>query len=524
VNSESDPKRRSRLKATVRPDAKSTIIAILVFTAVVGLRADTITVTNTNDSGAGSLRQALVDASDGDTIDFAVTGTIGLTSGELLIDKSIIIAGPGADNLAVDGNAKSRIFHIDVGMTVSISDLTIINGSASGQLPDGGGIYNDHAILTVSDCTLSNNSAFRNGGSIENFGATLTLNNCVLSDNLTGNQGGGIYNDAGVDTAAVQISDSTINGNSASFGGGISNEPFLSPPTKGTAMLSVSDSTLSGNSGDYGGAIYTNGDFDHATATISNCTINGNSVQMRGGGIYSVVTDVPVQREGHPDRKAAPVTQHGTGTPPLAIINSTISDNVAGVSGGAIYDHAFVAIANSTFSGNSAGSGGGIYNDGGVAPLAVEISNTVLNAGALGENIFNNGGTITSLGYNLSSDDGGGFLNGPGDHINTDPLLGPLQNNGGPTLTHQLLPSSPAIDAGDPSFTPPPLFDQRGPGFDRVVNGRLDIGSFEVQGPTPTPTPSVTPSATPTPTATPAPRSTPTPRPRLSPRPRPTPR
>src|SRR5205823_7880339 len=64
---------------------------------------------------------------------------------------------------------------------------------------------------------------------------------------------------------------------------------------------------------------------------------------------------------------------------------------------------------------------------------------------------------------------------------NTDPLLGPLQNNGGPTFTHSLLPGSPAIDAGDPNFTPPPFFDQRGPGFNRVVNGRIDIGSFEVQ-------------------------------------------
>jgi uncharacterized MnhB-related membrane protein len=88
---------------------------------------------------------------------------------------------------------------------------------------------------------------------------------------------------------------------------------------------------------------------------------------------------------------------------------------------------------------------------------------------------------MTSLGYNLSSDGAGGYLTGPGDQIYTDPLLGPLQNNGGPTFTHALLPGSPAIDAGDPNFTPPPFFDQRGPGFNRVANGRIDIGSFEVQ-------------------------------------------
>jgi len=97
--------------------------------------------------------------------------------------------------------------------------------------------------------------------------------------------------------------------------------------------------------------------------------------------------------------------------------------------------------------------------------------------------------TVTSLGYNLSSDaaggDGttgpGGFLNATGDIRNTDPQLGPLQGNGGPTFTHALLTGSPAIDAGDPNFTPPPFYDQRGTPFVRVANGRIDIGSFEVQ-------------------------------------------
>ena len=191
---------------------------------------------------------------------------------------------------------------------------------------------------------------------------------------------------------------------------------------------------------------------------------------------------------------------------------------------------------------------GGILNFG---PL--QIGDTILNAGASGVNLYvNGGGTVTSLGYNISSDDAGGFLIGPGDQLFTNPMLGPLQDNGGPTFTHALLPGSPAINAGNPNFTPPPLFDQRGSGFDRVVNGRIDVGSFEVQGPslTPTPTatatatstPTATPSLTPTPTATftptatatttptpsgtpsPTPTSTPTPRPTPSPRPHLTPR
>ena len=150
------------------------------------------------------------------------------------------------------------------------------------------------------------------------------------------------------------------------------------------------------------------------------------------------------------------------------------------------------------------GNGGGILNEGTPEGSAdMELGSSILNAGGSCENIFN-AGTVTSLGYNVSSDDGGGVLTGPGDQINTDPMLGPLQNNGGPTLTHELLLGSPAINTGDPTFTPPPFFDQRGHGFDRVVNGFIDKGSFEVQS-----------------GGTPSPRTTPTPRPRPTPAPRP---
>src|SRR5690348_16615401 len=86
---------------------------IVVFCSVtVSVHAATLIVTTTNDNGAGSLRETLVAAQDNDTITFAVTGSITLTSGELLVDKSIAIAGPGLDGLAVDGNVNSRVFHI----------------------------------------------------------------------------------------------------------------------------------------------------------------------------------------------------------------------------------------------------------------------------------------------------------------------------------------------------------------------------------------------------------------------------
>ena len=176
--------------------------------------------------------------------------------------------------------------------------------------------------------------------------------------------------------------------------------------------------------------------------------------------------------------------------------------------------NATLETSNSTVSDNLASFGGAIYNlaENGHG-ATVSLANTILKSGT-GGNIANNSGTVTSLGYNLSNDNGGGYLTGPGDQINTNPLLGPLQDNGGPTLTHALLPGSPAIDRGNPNFTPPPNYDQRGPGFPRVVNGRIDIGSFEVQGnSTPTPTPTATPCTG---------RCNPTPRPRPTPAPRPT--
>lgn len=194
---------------------------VALCTVAIPAHAATITVTNTNDSGPGSLRQALATANDGDTITFTVTGSIALTTGELLVDKSITISGPGADNLAVDGNASSRVFHIAPEQTVSITGLTVTNGVTT---QDGGGIYNDHAALVLNDCTITGTSA-DTGGGIYNQGdfegsATLQISNSTISVN-TATYGGGIYSSG---DASLTISTSTISGNSAVAGGGIYND------------------------------------------------------------------------------------------------------------------------------------------------------------------------------------------------------------------------------------------------------------------------------------------------------------
>jgi Right handed beta helix region len=502
--------------------------AILFLSALTGaaimslpsVQAMTITVTNTNDSGPGSLRQALSDANNGDMIDFdsSLKGeTITLTSGQLVVNRSVTISGLGANNLTVDGNANDRVFYINPGNTVTISGLTITNGH---HAYGGGGIYNDRATLTVSNSTLSSNY----GSGIYNDGATLTVSNSTLSSN----QGDGIANECyGGGSATVTVTNSILSGNlggignneeqggsatltvtnctvSGNGGKGLAGGIFNLANSGGSTTVTVTNSTLSGN---LGPGISNYGISDNnsppgiATLTVTNSTLSGNSASDGGG----------IDNEASVRLSFAGVT----------ITNCTLSGNSAAFVGGGIYNHAFLAsatvmITNCTLSGNSAPQGGGIYNSRGdsISPTSLTIGDTIFNAGALGENIYNNGGTVSSLGYNLSSDNGSGYLIGPGDQINTDPMLGALQDNGGPTFTHALLPSSPAIDTGDPNFTPPPYYDQRGPGFDRVVNGRIDVGSFEVQGPTPTPTPKATPRPSPTPRPEPSGRPRPTPAPR----------
>src|SRR5437588_3026065 len=143
---------------------------LLCFGIAASAGAATLTVTTANDSGAGSLRQAIQNAASGDTINFSVTGTIALTNGELLITNNLTITGPGATNLAVSGNNQSRVFEIGSNVSVTISGLSIGDGQASqgstgnsislsgGDGSNGGGIYN-RGTLALDSCTIINNSA-----------------------------------------------------------------------------------------------------------------------------------------------------------------------------------------------------------------------------------------------------------------------------------------------------------------------------------------------------------------------------
>ena len=207
-------------------------------------RPTTIMVTNTNDNGPGSLRQALVDANDGDTIDATgISGVITLTTGQLLVDKSVTINGAGADVLAIDGNAVSVVFFIfrnAPGETVTISGLTIRNGMGGSF---GGGINNEET-LTITNSTISGNVVGELGGGIANSG-TATITNTIISGNSAA-QGGGIYN-----PGMMTVTNSTISGNMARATGGAC--------TTADGTLEITNSTLSNNSADEGGGILNGG-------------------------------------------------------------------------------------------------------------------------------------------------------------------------------------------------------------------------------------------------------------------------
>jgi predicted outer membrane repeat protein len=393
-------------------------------------------VTSLADSGPGTLRDAIQTAdagshSDKFTISFAVTGTINLQSPLPDLSNSIAIQGPGESSLTIEPVAvasfSSAMVTVDAGQTVSLSGLTIANATDGGiinngtltvancavmnssaaplSFPDvstGGGILNNYSsTLTVSNCTLSDNSAF-DGGAIFSFG-TLSVSGCTLSGN-SAPIGGAIMEEAG--TAAV--SDSTLSGNSAATGGGIANYGMLtvsgctlssnsadhfggaiySAPQLGQSTV-VSDSTISGNSATFGGGIA-----NVLALTVADCTLTGNSA-AKGGGIYNLgsVPGVTVRDSVLSANTAAQggAIYNNTVFGTLEAQGSTFSGNTASDSGGAIYNLGTATVQQSTLSGNSAGSnGGGIFNAAS-GTLAVKDSTVLKNVALLGGDIYNLG-------------------------------------------------------------------------------------------------------------------------------------
>jgi parallel beta-helix repeat protein len=445
-----DRRRRAAGAALTASSAALGATALLLAGGAAPAGADTFTVTTVADSGAGSLRQAILDANNhagADVISFApnVTGTITLESGLPHIDEDVDIQGPGASVVTVDGN----------GFYAFVFDAT--NSTISG--------------LTVTGADATNNG-FDNGsgGGIANYAGTVSITGMVLSGNHANNDGGGAWCENGDSQTrpTLTVTDSVISGNSVGqAGGGI---------YAWDCDVTVVNTTVSGNTADQkGGGLYLGGD---STAVVRNSTISKNTAGESGGGINASSYS-------------------------LTVTNSTISGNTTSGEGGGIYAHySSVTLDQDTIVQNTATTFGGVSmgrseNVGSVktqseqarahakaagGPNQVESSGTIiaLNSGTDVGNI----GEITATGSIIGSiDPGTTYTDKGGNQLAVDPLLGPLANNGGPTQTHALLAGSAAIDKGPNPVASFPLNDndQRGSGFPRVVNGQVDVGAFEVQ-------------------------------------------
>jgi hypothetical protein len=516
----------------------------------------TFTVTSLADRGTGSglrgdLRYAIhtananPDLSNRIVFQPGLAGTITLTQGSLDITKNLEIDGPGQELLTVSGNHQSGVFNITDDprvQVVAISGLTIADGTGvvvNGQ-DVGGGIYNDHAQLTVSDCTITGNAVdgVGFGGGIDSLG-TLVLNSSTVSDNISGGFGGGISsggplggpnvggvvtinssliadNQASLESGGglyllgpATITDSTISGNSAGAqGGGI----FINVPLQTTTLVTLSRCVLEGNSGVGGGLMNLD-----AAVVVANSTVSGNTATAFGaaGGLENALSAarMSITDSVIADNTGSGVVNNGQ----MTMSGSTISGNSSTSSGGGLQvGYGNVTLVNSTISGNTAATSGGGVSSGGTSTLeltSVTITGNTANGvgqmghgggglasapnmsghvllrntliagnftASLGPDVI---GRVTSLGFNLigETDDSLGW--GPHDRTGDffaplDPLLGPLQDNGGPTPTHALLLGSPALDAGDPTLGG--SVDQRGTvRFHTGVNPPVDVGAFD---------------------------------------------
>jgi hypothetical protein len=436
------------------------VLAVLAIFSASFAFGSTLTATNTSDSGPGSLRAALADAANGDTITFSVPlpATIRLKT-PLTFGPSVTISGPGVAISVQNG----PVLIVNKGAIVTISGVTIEDGNFGlggcvfneGTLtllnstvttcwnPSelGGGIFNA-GMLALLNSSVTGNLAGNGasnigvGAGIFNWLGTVTLTNSTVSGNLTtggipaiGGGGGGIFNYGGT----IAVDNSTISNNSSSVGGGIFNY---------AGTLGLLNSTVALNTAVVGGGIK-NAD---GTLTMAFTTIWNNTASTDIAGIQYPALPLP----------PPPSSSGGSGCPPVCI---QITNGFVEGGGGISFGDGSVSLKNSIFSANIGANCSG----------ATE-----------GE-----GNNLSDEGYNLSDDASCMGIFTQADDLNSasaglDP--GGLKNNGGATQTIALLATSPAVNAvplssctdvsGNPVTT-----DQRG--VERPQDGACDIGAFE---------------------------------------------
>jgi predicted outer membrane repeat protein len=451
------------------------IITILAISVRPALAANQV-VSNLGDTGLASQLRQKINACQsgtppGGTITFSVAGkvTLDATKGPLpVITTNVTIDGGG--KLEINGNDAIRIFNVAAGATLTLKNITLSHASSSAG--DGGAVastgivnaqntkflynktspsWSGSAILcwgplTVTGCEFGFNTG--GGGAVKprSSGAITTIVGSNFHDNQSNDAAGGGYGGAMqvFDGPSVTIGNSTFNKNSAAHGGAI----YVST----NATLNVNDSTFTENSG-----AHTGGAIDNAgTTTLTRVTLDHNSTDPEaggeGGGLYNSAT--------------------------ATLENVTLSSNSSTTGGGVntAWGSGPITLTNVTLSGNSAPTGGGIYNGGAFVngKVALSLKNTLLKTGSNGGNCFSFGGVGGD--HSLSDDGTCGFAGSGGADNVTDLFLGPLADNGGPTLTHLPQPGSRAIDNG--TSTGAPATDQRG--IKRPQFLATDVGAVEI--------------------------------------------
>ncbi len=389
----------------------------------------TLTVTTLADDPSGSipgcttLRDAINQANDSsadqETINFAVAGTIDLTTALPYLANNISLQGPGASDLTIQRDPSAGQFGIlavCTGMTGSISGMTISGGDAYslGGITSGGGILN-YGTLTVDSSVLAGNSApdcNGLGGGICNYGSLAVTNSTFTGNAADQGQGGGICNGG-----TLTVTNSIFSNDTANQGGGICNSGYISQTTSGTGMITakVIGSTFTNNSATIsGGGIIDGG----GAMTVSNDIFIKNSSSF-GGGIFAdggsilTVTDSTFTNNFANDSitylgDGGGIANCGTAT----VINSTFTDNMATNEGGAIFGMGELTVNNSTFTNNSATFGGGLYS---------YFGSATVTDGCFSSNLATDGGgiynydtlTVTNSTFanDSASDMGGGIYN-----------------------------------------------------------------------------------------------------------------
>ncbi|CAM8660954.1 hypothetical protein MCETE4_02218 [Acidimicrobiia bacterium] len=513
--------------------------------------ASTIVVSNTDNGGAGSLRDAINNAQPGDTIDLTgLSGTISVLQ-EIAIPTNVTITGPGVDALTISGlNLASgqNLFTVYGGSGLTtFSDVTISgvvdgsavncaskpsidikldtvvvsgNAKASGNKSGAGLSADGCGSVEIVDSEFNNNESLYSGGGAyiktSNIEVnTVTITGSTFDGNTVTTQSSNYYYSSGgglwVSTYTVDINDSSFTNNDAFYTGA---GAFVKAQT---VMIDGSDfslNTASVNSGS-GVGVYMSSRGQTSSATISNSSFDANTGYM-GGGIYAedfttfTISSSSVSGNSTTYKGAGMLLRNDTNN----IFNTTIADNAIGnFGGGGAYvtgdtNMAFVTIAsNSTTAG--AGTTAGLYLHGGTWDINGSI---IVDNGDNTNNIKNYNTTATITRSVLGPFTASSISTDATDVLDVaDAGLGVLADNGGPTRTMALNANSVAVDRVDqisqnPTQFPGLAYDQRGPGYDRVNGSFADAGAFEYGSVAPTTSTSTTSTTTPSSTTT----STPT--------------